>query len=310
MPRDAHAGTPPLRALNDPEGAYVPHGLPTVVDAHVHVFPDALFETLRAWFDAFAWPIRYRMRSEEVVGFLLSRGIRHVVAFQFAHRPGMARSLNDYMVRLVESFPGRLTGLATVYPGEDGCREILEEAFSRGLAGVKLHAHVQCFDMNGKAMEPVYETCERWDRPLVMHASREPKSPAYRCDPHEICGADRVEAVLREHPRTRLCVPHLGVDEFGLFRDLAFRYDNLWLDTAMVLAGYFPVEIGFRLDELRSDRVMYGSDFPDIPYAWDRELSRLAHMGLSPSFLERLLSANAAGFFGLDAVAGTKNAAG
>ncbi len=32
----------PLKGLNDPEGASVPAGLPPVIDAHVHLFPDRL----------------------------------------------------------------------------------------------------------------------------------------------------------------------------------------------------------------------------------------------------------------------------
>lgn len=299
MPPDAPTASAPLRALDDPEGDRVPGGLPPVIDAHVHVFPDDLFDALRGWFDAFAWPVRYRMSSEKALEFLLERGVSHVVAFSFAHRPGISRSLNDYAARLAEKFAGNITCLATVFPGEDGCARILEDAFSQGLAGVKLHAHVQCFDMNAKEMEDVYAVCESWDKPLVMHVSREPKSPAYRCDPYELCGAAKVEEVLRNHPRARICVPHLGVDEFSPFRDLVLRYDNLWMDTAMVLAGYFPLGLGFDLDELRQDRVMYGSDFPNIPYAWDRELARLKDMGLSDGFLERLLGKNASEFFGI-----------
>jgi uncharacterized protein len=47
--------------------------------------------------------------------------------------------------------------------------------------------------------------------------------------------------VLRDHPRLRLCVPHLGADEFGAYERLVTRYDNLWLDTTMAVADYFPL---------------------------------------------------------------------
>ena len=32
-----------------------------------------------------------------------------------------------------------------------------QEAFDSGLGGLKLHAHVQCFDMNGEHMNRLYE---------------------------------------------------------------------------------------------------------------------------------------------------------
>ncbi len=39
----------PMPALNDVEGEVLPAGLPPVVDAHVHVFPEKLFQAVQAW---------------------------------------------------------------------------------------------------------------------------------------------------------------------------------------------------------------------------------------------------------------------
>ena len=59
------------------------------------------------------------------------------------------------------------------------------------------------------AVAEIYQACSDHGRPVVMHAGREPRSPAYPCDTHAICSVDRVEQVLRDHPRLRLCIPHL-----------------------------------------------------------------------------------------------------
>lgn len=50
----------------------------------------------------------------------------------------------------------------------------------------------------------------------------------------------------------------------------------------------------------RIDRIMYGSDFPNIPYAWDRELKWLRDSSLSEYDLERILNKNATDFFDLN----------
>ena len=94
-------------------------------------------------------------------------------------------------------------------------------------------------------------------------------------------------------------MPHLGADEFQAYAGLLERYDTLWLDTTMMLADYLPIRNLPALSTLRADRVMYGTDFPHIPYAWDRELKRLAAMGLPEGLLARILGENAAEFFGL-----------
>ena len=289
--------SPRMPQYNDPEGTKLPPGLDRAMDGHVHVFPDRIFDAVWGWFDIHAWPIRYRMKSPDLIAYLLDRGISRVVALQYAHKPGIAGSLNRYMADLCRDFFGRVTGLATVFPGEDGAREILAEAFDLGLSGIKLHAHVQCFDMEGPAMTPIYEFCQEKDWPMVMHVGREPHSTAYACDPYRLCGADRTARVLDRFPKLRVCVPHLGFDEVAAYRDLIATRDNLWLDTAMVLTDYFPESLTGIFQGFRLDRIIYGSDYPNIPYAWDRELKWLAGSGLCPEDLDQVLYKSCAEFF-------------
>jgi predicted TIM-barrel fold metal-dependent hydrolase len=289
--------SPALPHIDDPEGESVPFGLPEVFDAHVHVFPEDVFSSIRRWFDTHAWRIRYRMKTRDIFSFLLSRGVRRIFALQYAHKPGIASALNAYLASECTGFEGRVTGLATVFPGEKDAGGILKEAFMMKLAGVKLHAHVQCFDLDAHYMEPIYATCSEWDKPLVVHAGREPKSPAYHCDPHKLCSIERVERVIKAFPKLRLCVPHLGFDETDQYRRLIESYDNIWLDTTMMMADYFPNQGTLNLKDYRPDRVMYGSDFPNIPYSWDRELRKISGLGLTDERLEWLLNRSARDFF-------------
>ena len=288
----------PLPALDDREDDHIPENLPAVIDAHVHLFPDNLFASIWQWFEKFGWPIRYRLGSPQVIEFLLSRGVNRIVGLHYAHRPGVARELNAYMAKLCQRFP-LLTGMATVYPGEEKARQILTEAFDMGLSGVKLHCHVQCFEMLGPGMQEIYRLCQQFDKPLIMHAGREPKSPAYPCDPYALCSADKLEQVLKTHPGLKVCVPHLGADEFDTYRRLIDSYDNLWLDTTMTLADYLPFDNVPDLATMRADRLIFGSDFPNLPYAWDRELQRIAHLNLDGQRLSKLLNQNAVEFYAI-----------
>ena len=289
----------PLPGLDDQEGDRVPEHLPPVVDAHVHIFPDMLFEAVWGWFDQFGWPVRYRLYTEKLVEFLSQRGIHHIVALQYAHKAGLATELNRYMERLVRK-NSAVTGLATVFPGESGARDILVTAFKDGLKGVKLHSHVQCFEMDSPGMHEIYRVCSEYDRPLLIHAGREPKSPAYPCDPYKICHWTHVERVLLNYPDLKLVVPHLGADEFEAYHRLLDRFDNLWLDTTMVLADYLPIAYRPDISRMRPERLMFGTDFPNIPYAWDRELRRLDALGLGKHLMRQVLSENAIALYHID----------
>ncbi len=288
--------------VSDSEGPFVPDASVPIVDAHVHLFPDAVFHAMWDWFDHYAWQVRYKLTSPEIIRFLDSRGVRRVVGLHYSHKPGMSSQLNRYMAGLCKEFPN-LIGTATVFPGEKGAREILEEGFELGLSGVKLHAHVQCFHMDSPAMHEIYETCSAHERPLIMHVGREPKTPdiPYPVDPYDTCVAGKLEPVLREYPKLRFCVPHLGADEYADYQRMVEQYDNLWLDLAMVLADYLPIPEPPRLGDMRRDRIMYGTDFPNIPYAWDREIKRLHQLGLPGATLESILGGNCLEFFSCSA---------
>ncbi len=288
-----------MLSIHDREGSNVPAGLPSVIDAHVHIFPRSIFSAIRKWFDKNAWQIRYQLTSSEIFEFLLSHGIKHIIALQYAHKPGIARQLNRYMAEKTREYSNRVTGMATVFPGENNAEKILQEAFDSGLKGLKLHAHVQCFDMNGDHMNRLYECCQANNKPIVMHIGREPKSTAYNCDPYQLCSAEKLEHILKDFPNIKICVPHLGFDETQAYRKMIEKYDNLWLDTTMVITDYFPMKEKTDLGDYRSDRVMYGSDFPNIPYAWDRELKELKMADISYDTLRDIANKNAIKFFNI-----------
>jgi uncharacterized protein len=287
----------PLPAANDEEGPRLPLSLPPVVDAHVHLFPDAMFEAIWKWFDTYGWPVRYKLKTPQTLEFLFSRGVSKVVALHYSHKPGMARALNEYLAQ-VAAQDARVIGLATVFPGEPGAKQLLRDAFASGLKGVKLHCHVQCFSPDSPELNEVYEACVEANVPLVMHAGREPSSPAYKVDVYSLCAAERVERVLQAHPKLKLCVPHLGADEFDAYANLLERYESLWLDTTMMGANYFPVDVPRRVFEVRPERILYGTDFPNLPYAWDREVKHLVSMKFRDDLEAGLLGQNALRLFG------------
>lgn len=287
----------PGSRLDDVEGDRVPVGFPPIVDAHVHLFPDGVFEAIWRWFTSHGWPIRYPLKTPEVIAFQKERGVSGIIGLAYSHKPGMARALNAYMAEVAKADPF-VTGLGTVLPGEPDAVAIVEEAFALGLSGIKLHCHVQCFAPDDDVMEGIYDACARHQKPLVMHAGREPKSHAYKCDPYLLCSAERTKRVLSNHPGLTLCVPHLGADEFDPYLALLEQHDNLWLDTTMMLADYFPLRPS-PLFFARPERILYGTDFPNLPYAWDRELHRLESHGVREHDLPAVLGANAMRLYGL-----------
>ena len=97
---------------------------------------------------------------------------------------------------------------------------------------------------------------------------------------------------------------------------MAMRYDNLWLDTTMSMNDYFAVNPWKReLLTGRPDRVMYGTDFPNVyanlsvhsqsdgmhlsPFSWDHELKVIKELELDKEIQAKIFHQNAERFYSI-----------
>lgn len=270
-----------------------------IVDAHVHLFPDRLAEAIRRWFSEHAWDIRYRIGVDEAVRTLREGGIDRCVVLPYAHKPGMAAALNDFTLQLARTHP-EVVPCCTAFPGEDGIERLLEDAFGeQGFHGVKIHSHVMRVAPDDPRLDPVWRASARHRKPVVIHCGREPASEGYGADVRSLSGAARLRRALERHPDAICIVPHLGMDEPAAFEALLDEFPNLYLDTTMAITGYFPDPPDLKMLRRRPDRILYGTDFPNLPYEWDRELATVRSLRLPRADEELILSGNARRLFGI-----------
>jgi predicted TIM-barrel fold metal-dependent hydrolase len=99
-----------------------------------------------------------------------------------------------------------------------------------------------------------------------------------------------------------LVIAHMGLPEYGEFFDLVEAYDGLHLDTTMAFTDFteamhpFPRELTPRLVDL-ADRIVFGSDFPNIPYPYVEGIEALERLDLGDDWLRGVLYENAARLF-------------
>ncbi len=142
-------------------------------------------------------------------------------------------------------------------------------------------------------MFPLYEGIIQYDKVLTLHAGNGPSLEGYKEKTAEVSGAKRVRNVLKRYPKLKLIMPHLGAEEFDAFFDLMGEFQNLWMDTTMICSGYFPLQIPWKQIEQFSDRILYGSDFPNVPYEMTAEVRGIQNSPLTPEAQKKILSKNA-----------------
>ncbi|MCA1005418.1 amidohydrolase [Rhodococcus hoagii] len=277
-------------------------GLSTLIDVHTHFMPKNVMDKVWAYFDSAGpltgreWPIRYRSEEETRVAHLRDFGVGRFTSMLYPHKPEMAAWLNQWAADFAARTPDCLH-TATFYP-EKSAPQYVASALEAGARVFKSHIQVGDYDPNDPLLDPVWGLLEDSGIPIVIHCGSGPAPGRYT-------GPDRIATLLARHPRLALIVAHMGMPEYVEFLDLADRYPLVQLDTTMAFTDFTEAQVPFprhevpRLRDL-GDRILFGSDFPNIPYSYLDALEALTRFDLGDDWVRAVVHDNAVRLFGID----------
>ena len=262
-------------------------GISGAIDLHVHFMPDRVLRKVWAYFDTaesragLRWPISYREDEDARVGRLARLGVRRFGALAYAHKPGMAAWLNEWLAAFAARVPAAVHS-ATFHcePEADGD---VARALEAGARLFKVHLQVGAFDPRSALLRPVWRRLAAARVPVVVHAGSGPQ-------PGPFTGPEIFAEVLAAHPDLVAVIAHMGMPDYRAFWDLALSHPNVHLDTTMAFTDFserlapFPRDLVAALAE-HPGRVVLGSDFPNIPYAYAHQVAALAGLGLDAAWM-------------------------
>ncbi|WP_307828404.1 amidohydrolase family protein [Antrihabitans sp. YC2-6] len=275
--------------------------LPGLIDIHTHFMPDRVLQKVWDYFDSAGpltgrpWPIRYRTDEDARVEQLREFGVRAFTSMIYPHKPDMAAWLNEWAAEFAARTPDCLQ-TATFFP-ELGVESYVEHALTAGARIFKSHIQVGNYHPDDPLLHPVWGMLEDAQVPIVIHCGSGPA-------PGTFTGPDPIRAVLARTPRLRLIIAHMGMPEYSEFLDIADQYHGVLLDTTMAFTDFTEEGIPFGRHELPrlqalSDRILFGSDFPNIPYPYVEALTALTRLELGDEWVRSVCFANAARIFGI-----------
>jgi len=276
-------------------------GLPGLIDVHTHFMPANVLAKVWAYFDGGqqgsgnGWPIAYRLPEDERLALLRRFGVRRFGALLYPHKPVMAAWLNAWAADFAARTPDALHS-ATFFP-EPEAAGYVTAAIEGGARLFKAHVQVGRYDPRDELLDAVWGVLAEAGVPAVVHCGSGPMPGAFT-------GPGPISAVLARHPRLILIIAHLGAPEYQEFLELADRFPGVYLDTTMACTDFmnriapFPPRLVPRL-AAAADRIVLGTDFPNIPYPYLTQLDALARLDLGDAWLRGVCYFNPARLLGL-----------
>lgn len=261
-----------------------------VIDFHVHLFPDKMSDAIRDFFvKEYRLNIIYKFYYRECIQYLRTRGVKKIVYSNYAHRAGVAEELNLWNAHVLDEYSD-LYCFAAYHPGDANALAYADKILNHPrVLGVKLHLHVQRLFPHDKRLFPLYELIADRKKRILFHVGNGPLG-------NEFVGLDHFKKLISRYPDLPANIAHMGQYEYQGFMDLLDDHPALYLDTAFSFFKEHQGKGGFNLGnkalEDHQDRILYGSDFPNLILPRESELETLLAYNLSPEFYEKVFFEN------------------
>lgn len=261
--------------------------VPGLVDIHTHFMPKRLMDAVWRYFDRAeahygrAWPVHYRSSDGERLAVLESLGVRMFTALVYPHKPNMAQHLSEWARGFATATPGCVPS-GTFFPEPSALRYV-RAALDAGTRVFKAHLQVGGYDPRDELLDPVWGMLAEAGTAVVVHCGSGPEPGAFT-------GPGPFAEVLARHPRLTAVIAHAGAPEYEEHFRLARTFENVHIDTTMVGTRFMDDLAPLGRDMIRElgdlqDKVVLGTDFPNIPYAYAEQLAALERFGLGPDWL-------------------------
>ena len=100
-----------------------------------------------------------------------------------------------------------------------------------------------------------------------------------------------LDEVALTFPELTIVGGHIGHPWTAEMIGLAWKHDNVYIDTSAYLPKYYPAELVQYMKSYGQDKVLFGTNFPHLPF--DRCRAQVAGLELPPAIEEKFLRTNA-----------------
>jgi len=237
----------------------------------------------------------YYYEERDIFGVLLAEN--------WESTSGMPPISNDFIAGIVRAYPRRFIGFCSVDPwqGRKAVDELRRSAEELGLRGVKFHPSLQEFFPSDARVRPIFEACARLRLPVLIHTGMTgfgaglPGGAGMRtkyCAP-----IPYIDDLAADVPELTIIMAHPAFPWVDEQIAVLMQKGNVFMDISGWSPKYFQSQLIQYANTLLRDKVMFGSDYPQI--LLDRWLADFAAAPFRDEVREKILWRNANRILGL-----------
>lgn len=231
---------------------------------------------------------------EQTVDLMDKAGVEKLMLAAWC-RPERWVFTNDDIAQYTRAYPDRFVGVATV----DLSRPVaavaeLERAVTElGFKALRIVPWLWKLPPNHRLYYPLYVKCVELGIPFctqVGHTGPLMPSETGRPVPY-------LDEVALDFPELTIVAGHIGHPWTDEMIGLAWKHDNIHIDTSAYLPAYYPPQLLHFMRTYGQDKVLFGTNFPQLPH--DKCMQQVKALGLSEEVEAKFLHGNARRVFRL-----------
>ncbi|MBQ7219257.1 MAG: amidohydrolase [Ruminococcus sp.] len=254
-----------------------------VIDSHCHIYPEKIASKAVAGTDKFYDTTAACLGTPaDLLTVNAQAGVDHSIVQSVATTPKQVQSINEFIADTVAHANSRLTGLGTLHPNSENLREDVEHLIALGLKGVKLHPDIQNFKVDDYRCLKIYELCEEFGLPILMHTGDKR---------YDNSNPNRLLPILEIYDHLTIIGAHFG--GWSIWEEASHvlcDIPNLYVDCSSSMPWISDEKTVEIIRRYGADRVLFGTDYP----MWSpvKELDRFMTLPLSDDEKRMILSEN------------------
>lgn len=235
-----------------------------------------------------------RLDPHETVALMDQAGVSRALLSAWCRPEGWVFS-NDEIAEFTRAYPDRFTGVAAVdlrKPAQ-AVRELRRAVNELGFKALRVIPWLWGLPPNHRLYYPLYAACVDLGIPFCTQVGH--TGPLMPSEPGR--PVPYLDEVALDFPELTIVGGHIGHPWTAEMIGLAWKHDNVFIDTSAYLPRYYPPELLQFLKTYGQDKVLFGSNFPQLPF--DRAVRQARELDLPPDVEAKFLHANATRVFKL-----------